>query len=158
MKLLSHVWLFATPWTVTYQAPLSMGFYRQEYWNGCHCLLWGIDSLRQNVRDFLVWLFRKTRLWGALPHQCNSGGTLSWKTRGHQQPSLWAHPPTAFSISVSTVAPPPTPPGQGEGAEMEAATVWLPHMRHTGAEIPRPHHWQNPGDTKVRTHKQARSV
>ena len=26
--------LFATPWTVAYQAPLSMGFPRQEYWIG----------------------------------------------------------------------------------------------------------------------------
>ena len=26
--------LSATPWTVTHQAPLSMGFSRQEYWNG----------------------------------------------------------------------------------------------------------------------------
>ena len=24
----------AAPWTVTHQAPLSMGFSRQEYWNG----------------------------------------------------------------------------------------------------------------------------
>ena len=31
---LSHVWLFVTPWTVAHQAPLSMGFSRQEYWNG----------------------------------------------------------------------------------------------------------------------------
>ena len=31
---LSHVRLFATPWTVTYQAPLSMGFSRQECWSG----------------------------------------------------------------------------------------------------------------------------
>ena len=31
MKLLSHVRLFATPWTVAYQVPLSMGFSRQEY-------------------------------------------------------------------------------------------------------------------------------
>ena len=30
----SHVWLFATPWTVAYQAPLPMGFSRQEYWMG----------------------------------------------------------------------------------------------------------------------------
>ena len=30
----SHVWLFATPWTVAYQASLSMGFSRQEHWNG----------------------------------------------------------------------------------------------------------------------------
>ena len=31
---LSRVWLFATPWTVAYQAPLSVGFSRQEYWSG----------------------------------------------------------------------------------------------------------------------------
>ena len=31
---LSRVWLFATPWTVAHQAPLSMGFSRQEHWNG----------------------------------------------------------------------------------------------------------------------------
>ena len=34
MKLLSHVRLFATPWTVANQAPLSMGFSRQQYWSG----------------------------------------------------------------------------------------------------------------------------
>ena len=31
---LSHVQLFATPWTVAHQALLSMGFSRQEYWSG----------------------------------------------------------------------------------------------------------------------------
>ena len=31
---LSRVRLFATPWTVAYQAPPSMGFSRQEYWSG----------------------------------------------------------------------------------------------------------------------------
>ena len=30
----SHVSLFVTPWTVDHQAPLSMGFSRQEYWSG----------------------------------------------------------------------------------------------------------------------------
>ena len=34
MKLLSHVRLFATPWTVAHQAPPSMEFSRQEYWSG----------------------------------------------------------------------------------------------------------------------------
>ena len=34
VKLLSRVRLFATPWTVAYQASLSMGFSRQEYWSG----------------------------------------------------------------------------------------------------------------------------
>ena len=34
VKSLSHVRLFVTPWTVAHQAPPSMGFSRQEYWNG----------------------------------------------------------------------------------------------------------------------------
>ena len=34
VKLLSHVELFATPWTVAYQAAPSMEFSRQEYWSG----------------------------------------------------------------------------------------------------------------------------
>ena len=38
-KSLSRVRLFANPWTAAYQAPLSMGFSRGEYWSGCHCLL-----------------------------------------------------------------------------------------------------------------------
>ena len=33
VKSLSRVQLFATPWTVAYQAP-SMGFSREEYWSG----------------------------------------------------------------------------------------------------------------------------
>ena len=34
VKSFSRVRLFVTPWTVAYQAPLSMGFSRQEYWSG----------------------------------------------------------------------------------------------------------------------------
>ena len=34
VKSLSRVRLFATPWTVAYQAPPSMGFSRQEFWSG----------------------------------------------------------------------------------------------------------------------------
>ena len=33
----SRVQLFVTPWTVAHQAPLSMGFSRQEYWSGVPC-------------------------------------------------------------------------------------------------------------------------
>ena len=42
--VLSHfscVQLFVTPWTVAYQAPLSMGFSRQEHWSMLLCLLPG---------------------------------------------------------------------------------------------------------------------
>ena len=59
----SHGQLFATPWTIAHQVPLSMGFSRQEYWSGLPfpplgdipdqglnlhllCLLhWQVDSL-----------------------------------------------------------------------------------------------------------------
>ena len=34
VKSLSYFQLFATPWTVAYQAPPSMGFSRQKYWSG----------------------------------------------------------------------------------------------------------------------------
>ena len=34
VKSLSRVRLLATPWTSAYQAPPSMGFFRQEYWSG----------------------------------------------------------------------------------------------------------------------------
>ena len=33
-KSLSHVQIFATPWTIAHQAPLSMEFSRQEHWSG----------------------------------------------------------------------------------------------------------------------------
>ena len=39
MKSLSRVQLFVTPWIAAHQAPPSMGFSRQEYWNG---LPWNI--------------------------------------------------------------------------------------------------------------------
>ena len=34
VKSLSCAGLFATSWTIAYQAPQSMGFSRQEYWSG----------------------------------------------------------------------------------------------------------------------------
>ena len=34
VKSLSRAWLLVTPWTAAHQAPLSMGFSRQEYWSG----------------------------------------------------------------------------------------------------------------------------
>ena len=37
LSCFSHVRPFATPWTVARQAPLSMGFSRQEYWSGLPC-------------------------------------------------------------------------------------------------------------------------
>ena len=53
----SHVQLFVTLWTVACQAPLSMGFYRQEYWNGCLFLLWAspIPGVHSDSRPSSQW-------------------------------------------------------------------------------------------------------
>ena len=42
LSCFSHGQLFVTLWTVSCQAPLSMGFSRREYWRGLHALLQGI--------------------------------------------------------------------------------------------------------------------
>ena len=49
VKLLSCVWLFATPWTAVYQAPPSMGFSRQEYWSGVP--LAALESSNQEFKE-----------------------------------------------------------------------------------------------------------
>ena len=62
VKSLSHVWLLAIPWTAAYQAPLSMGFSRQEHWNGVPLpsSLWYLlqHSLQTNtnLKDRRRWL------------------------------------------------------------------------------------------------------
>ena len=70
LSLFSHVRLFETPWTVAHQAPLSMGFSRQEYFPGTsagvgyHFLLQGIFPT-QGSNPYLFHLLR----WqvGSLP-------------------------------------------------------------------------------------------
>ena len=53
--MLSHVWtLFATPWTVALQAPLSMVFSKQEYWS-CHFLLHGIFPTQGSNPCLMHW-------------------------------------------------------------------------------------------------------
>ena len=55
VKSLSRVRLFATPWTAAYQAPLSIGFSRQEYWSGVPSpsLVTNLDSVLKN-RDIAL--------------------------------------------------------------------------------------------------------
>ena len=47
-KPLSCIRLFATPWAVAHQAPLSMGLSRQEYWSACCALLQGIFPTQES--------------------------------------------------------------------------------------------------------------
>ena len=54
VKSLSHARLLATPWTAAHQAPLSMGFSRQEYWSGVP-----LPSLecKQKPHESLIFIF-----------------------------------------------------------------------------------------------------
>ena len=37
LSCFSHVWLFVIIWAIACQAPLSLGFFRHEYWSGLPC-------------------------------------------------------------------------------------------------------------------------
>ena len=79
-KSLSSVRLLATPWTAAYQAPLSMGFSRQEYWSGVP-----LPSLGLNLWVAKI-LWRRERLptpvfWPGEFHGLYSHGVTKSRTR-----------------------------------------------------------------------------
>ena len=63
----TRVQLFATLWTVAYQAPLSMGFSRQEYWSGLPFPPAGI-FLTQALCPRLLYLLHGRRILYLLSH------------------------------------------------------------------------------------------
>ena len=62
-SLLSCVWLFAIPWTVARQAPLCMGFSRQEYWSGLPfpspLFVWGFHKILTLPAKLKIWYAEK---------------------------------------------------------------------------------------------------
>ena len=107
VKTLSHVQLFANPWTVAHQAPPSMGFPRQEYWSGLP--LPSPDGIleRPNLFFYFLKLFNKAfyfvleysqlaTLWQS---QVDSKGTLPYI---HMYPfscKLPSHPSCHITLS-----------------------------------------------------------
>ena len=65
VKLLCRVQLFTTPWTAAYQAPLSMGFSRQEYWSGLPL---------PSPQWTWVWVNSRSWWWTGRPACCGSWG------------------------------------------------------------------------------------
>ena len=58
VHVLGCVQLFGTLWTIACQAPLSMGFSRQEHWSGCHAFLQGIfltQGSNLHLLHLLLW-------------------------------------------------------------------------------------------------------
>ena len=55
LSYFNHVQFFVTPWTVAHQAPLSMGFSKQEYWSGLPFpSLTGLPDPRMEHRTFVA--------------------------------------------------------------------------------------------------------
>ena len=73
----SHVQLFVTLWTVTCQAPLSMGFSRRDHWSGLPCLLQGIFPT-QGSNLSLLWLLQWQADSFPLNHQGSPATTLGY--------------------------------------------------------------------------------
>ena len=83
VKLLSRVWLLATPWTAAHQAPLSIGFSRQEYWSGVP-----LPSPTSKPRSYEIYCFSLFLLYS-----CQS----SWKRHvpGIRMKQTWNRPEAA---------------------------------------------------------------
>ena len=91
---LSRVWPFATPWTVAHQAPLSMGFSRQEYWSGLPFSPPGHLPHPAMELEYLASpalagrFFTTSATWEALmvvaflPRQLKSPSVLAWRIPG----------------------------------------------------------------------------
>ena len=63
VKSLNRVQLFATPWTVACQAPLSMGFSRQEYWSGLPSLLQYLTKYSSAVEQLAFRGWHRVTAW-----------------------------------------------------------------------------------------------
>ena len=65
---LSHVQLFATLWTAAYQAPLSLGFSKQEYWTELPCLHphQGMETASVMSLALVGGFFTTSAIWEAL--------------------------------------------------------------------------------------------
>ena len=82
VKSLSRVRLLATPWTIAYQAPLSMRFSRQEYWSG-----WPLPS--PSTFHIYVLLFSNKKENSNLDSEkamAPHSSTLAWKISWTEEP------------------------------------------------------------------------
>ena len=115
-KLLSHVWLFVTPWTAAHQAPLSMEFSRQEYWSGVLLFPSPGGFLNQGFVPgspaASKWILYRWATWSAHIHTCiyiyiyslefQSKSLSYWVSPLSGQRSLAGYGPWSHTESVTT--------------------------------------------------------
>ena len=78
----SHVRLSVTPWTMARQAPLSMGFSRQEYWRGLPfpspVIKYEVSEVRSLSRFLKLCYPKDCRLPGTSVHEIFQARVLEW--------------------------------------------------------------------------------
>ena len=87
--------LTVTLWTVACQAPLSMRFSRQEYWNGCQALLQGV-FLTQGLTPRLLCLPHNTKV------NCQITGEKNKRGREEKRPTK-ANPKQLTKCNISII-------------------------------------------------------
>ena len=97
MKSLSHVWLFATPWVIVYQAPPSMGFSGKDTGVGCHFLFQGI-FLTQGLSPSLPCCRQTEALLTGPP-----GKPINIEVHGERATTLNTYQHDMYSITVSVL-------------------------------------------------------
>ena len=112
--LLRYVWLFSNLWTVAHQAPLSMGFSRQEYWSGLPCPLRESPNLGFEPRAFA-----SRQILQCFSHQGNPR-ILEWVAYSFSRWSTWPRNWSAISCTAGGIFTSWT-----TGKPTEAVTVCL---------------------------------
>ena len=97
MKSLSHVQLLASPWTVAHQAPLSMGFSRQECWSGVPLPSLLTSSI---FKLFSLYIFLHFKIAQSCPTLCDP---MDYRIHGILQARILEH--VAFSLSRGSSEP-----------------------------------------------------
>ena len=123
LSCIGYVQVFAAPWTVAHQAPLSMGFSRQEHWSGLPCPPPG-DHPKPCLLHILHWQA------GSLPRKLKT-----WPFGEH----IWV----AWAHSLSD------PFSQFSSVAQSCPTLWDP-MNHSMPGLPV--HYQLPEFTQTHVH------
>src|SRR5574341_1354559 len=98
----SRVRLLATPWTADHQGPPSMGFSRQEYWSGCHCLLRPAYAGDAKDVDLIPGSVRSPRVGNGNPLQYSCPGNPMDGGAWLATYSLWGHKESDMTEQLST--------------------------------------------------------
>ena len=134
LSCFSHFQFFVSPWTVAHQAPLSMGFSRQEYWSGVPC------PPPEDLPNPGIKPWSPALQVSSLPSEppgkpswySNPGGLVSGSKRGSYFPKTAVAAPSAFTNTRRRG----WRPGQSKGAKVSGAQHWEGRERHvsSGAE------------------------